>query len=50
VSKETNSDQYSDAETLRRFNAALRGARIAGAKHRIVTPKRAKKQRKTRKK
>ena len=38
-------DQYSKNETQQRFEAALRGARIAGPKHKIVTPKKANKQR-----
>jgi hypothetical protein len=43
--------KISKEETERRFIAALRGARIAGPKHKeSVTPKRAKPQRKKRKK
>lgn len=34
-------DKFSEAETQKRFEAALRGARIAGAKHR-ETPRKAK--------
>jgi hypothetical protein len=42
-------DTYSKQEAARRFEAALRGARIAGPQHReSVTPKRAKVQRKKR--
>jgi len=44
-------DQFSPEETQQRFNAALRGARIAGPQHKhSVTPKRVKSQRKKRKK
>jgi len=40
-------DQFNSAETKARFEAALRGARIAGPQHKeSVTPKRAKPQRK----
>jgi hypothetical protein len=40
-------DKFSDRETQRRFEAALRGARIAGPQHKeSVTPKRVKPQRK----
>jgi hypothetical protein len=40
---------YTEEETQRRFVAALRGARIAGAQHvESVTPKRSKPQRKKR--
>jgi hypothetical protein len=46
-----NSDgKFSNKETQKRFEAALRGARIAGPQHKIVTPKRAKAQRKKAKK
>jgi len=46
-----NTDQYSDEETQRRFQAALRGARLAGPKHNeSLTPKRVRPQRKKRKK
>jgi hypothetical protein len=38
-------DQFSAAEATRRFEAALRGARITGPKHKTVTPKKANKQR-----
>lgn len=38
-------DKFSADEIQRRFEAALRGARIAGPKHKIVTPKRVKAQR-----
>ncbi len=45
------SEQYSKEEAQRRFEAALRGARIAGPQHvESVTPKRAKPQRKKRRK
>ncbi len=44
-------DQFSEAETKHRFEAALRGARIAGPKHNeSLTPKRVRTQRKKRKK
>jgi hypothetical protein len=39
-----SNDQFSKQETQRRFEAALRGARIAGPQHKSVTPKRATKQ------
>ena len=40
-------DQFNSAETKARFEAALRGARIAGPQHKeSVTPKRANPQRK----
>jgi hypothetical protein len=40
---------YTEQEVTRRFEAALRGARIAGPQHKeIVTPKRAKSQQKKR--
>jgi hypothetical protein len=42
--KNTTSD-YSKEELTKRFEAALRGARLAGPQHKIVTQKRAKKQR-----
>jgi len=43
--------QFSEEETRRRFEAALRGARIAGPQHKeSVTPKQTKPQRKKRKK
>jgi len=43
--------EYTEEETRRRFEAALRGARLAGPQHKeIVTPKRTKTQRKKRKK
>jgi hypothetical protein len=45
------STEYPKAEVQRRFEAALRGARIAGPQHQqIVTPKQTKLQRKKRKK
>jgi len=41
-------DQYPEQETRRRFEAALRGARLAGPQHqKSVTLKRAKPQRKS---
>lgn len=40
-----DADKFSDQETKRRMEAALRGARIAGPQHKIVTPKRKKAQR-----
>jgi hypothetical protein len=44
-------DKFGDEEAQQRFEAALRGARIAGSQHKeSVTPKRAKPQRKKRKK
>jgi hypothetical protein len=44
-----SSDQFSDDETKRRFESALRGARIAGPRHvESVTPKKPKPQRKKR--
>lgn len=44
-------DQFSKEEAKARFEAALRGARIAGPRHKeSVTPKRTKPQRKKRKK
>jgi hypothetical protein len=44
-------DGYSKEEAQQRFEAALRGARIAGAQHKeSVTPKRPKPQRKKREK
>jgi len=46
--KET--EKFSAEETRHRFEAALRGARIAGSQHKeSVTPKRPKPQRKKRK-
>jgi hypothetical protein len=49
---ESKSDgRFSDAEARKRFEAALRGARIAGAQHKeSATPKKRKAQRKKRKK
>jgi hypothetical protein len=45
------SEKFTPAETQRRFDAALRGARLAGPKHNeSLTPKRVRKQRKKRKK
>jgi hypothetical protein len=45
-----SADQFSDDETKRRFETALRGARIAGPRHvESVTPKKAKSQSKTEK-
>ena len=42
-------ENYSEQETQKRFEAALRGARIAGAQHKeCVTPKKAAPQRKKR--
>jgi hypothetical protein len=44
-------DQFTSDEAKLRFEAALRGARIAGPQHKeSVTPKRAKMQRKKRQK
>ncbi len=44
-------ETYSEKETRKRFEAALRGARLAGPLHKgSVTPKRFKPQRKKRKK
>jgi hypothetical protein len=44
-------DRYNETETKHRFEAALRGARIAGPKHKkSVTPKRNSTQLKKRKK
>jgi hypothetical protein len=44
-------DKFSARETQKRFEAALRGARLAGPQHKeSVTPKRAKPQRKKRSK
>jgi hypothetical protein len=40
-------DKFSEAETQKRFEAALRGARIAGAKHKVA-PKVAKARKKAR--
>jgi hypothetical protein len=42
MSKDMN---YPKKEAQQRFEAALRGARIAGPQHKSVTPKPAKKQR-----
>jgi hypothetical protein len=43
-----NDDQHSGEEARKRFEAALRGARIAGAQHKeSMTPKRPKPQRKS---
>jgi hypothetical protein len=43
------SERFSDEETRRRFETALRGARLAGPQHKeSVTPKRPKPQRKKR--
>jgi hypothetical protein len=38
----TEKDQYSEQETRQRFDAALRGARIAGHKAKVASAKRAK--------
>jgi hypothetical protein len=44
-------EQFSADESRKRFEAALRGARLAGPQHKeSVTPKRVKPQRKKRKK
>jgi hypothetical protein len=41
MNERQTADQYSQEETRQRFEAALRGARIAGPKHKkSVTPKR----------
>jgi hypothetical protein len=43
-------EEYGTKEAKRRFEAALRGARIAGPQHKVsVTPKRPKVQRKAKK-
>jgi hypothetical protein len=43
----TENQQFSEKEARRRFEAALKGARIAGPQHKeSVTPKRPKPQRK----
>jgi hypothetical protein len=43
-------ERFSEQETSKRFEAALRGARVAGPQHKeSVTPKRDKPQRKKRK-
>jgi hypothetical protein len=48
---QSTEEKYSPDETRKRFDAALRGARIAGPKHNeSLTPKRVRKQRKKRKK
>lgn len=44
MSKEKD-DKFSESETQKRFEAALRGARIAGAKHKVA-PKKAKRKKK----
>jgi hypothetical protein len=45
---EKKADQFSEAEKKRRFEAALRGARIAGPQHvENVPPKKAKRQQKS---
>jgi len=49
MNKQTQ-DQFSLTEAKRRFEAALRGARIAGPKHKIAIPKGAKAQQGKRKK
>lgn len=49
--KDAEDETYSPAVVRQRFEAALRGARLAGPQHvRSVTPKRAKPQPKKRKK
>jgi hypothetical protein len=51
VTKSHKDDQYSQSEAKARFEAALRGARIAGPKPmKDISPKRAKPQHKRRKK
>jgi hypothetical protein len=45
----TKHDKFTSEETHDRFLAALRGARIAGPKHKIATPKRKKAQGKKKK-
>jgi hypothetical protein len=46
MAKTTQHETYSEPETQRRFDAALRGSRIAGPRHNeSLTPKRARKQR-----
>ena len=50
MAKEKTEDRYGEQEAQRRFEAALRGARLAGHKPmKSITPKRPKKQRKPRK-
>ena len=50
MSKGRSREEYSQKETQERFEAALRGARIAGPQHKfIVTPKRSKTQQKRKK-
>jgi len=45
--KKPDQESYGETETRERFEAALRGARIAGPKHKeSLTPKRTKPQRK----
>lgn len=47
--KERSDEKYSESETKARFEAALRGARLAGPQHaESVTPKKDKPQRKNR--
>lgn len=43
MAKEPKDEKFSEAETQKRFEAALRGARIAGAKHKSAPNKNAKK-------
>jgi hypothetical protein len=51
MSRKSIPTDYTEEETQRRFEAALRGARIAGPMHKeSVTPKRVSPQRKKRKK
>jgi len=51
MSQNSNNEQYNSDEARKRFEAALRGARIAGPKHNeSLTPKRLRKQSKKRKK
>jgi hypothetical protein len=41
MANEPKDEKFTEAETQKRFEAALRGARIAGAKHKVA-PKKAK--------
>jgi hypothetical protein len=46
MKKPAADDQFSPEETKKRFEAALRGARIAGAKHKSAPKKKASQKRK----
>jgi hypothetical protein len=49
MASDSKSERFGSEETTRRFEAVLRGARIAGAQHKeSVTPKKRKAQRKKR--